>query len=30
MSEWLIDLADNNYVDIIDGEVAILPLKEDE
>ena len=30
MSDWLIDLADNNYVDIIDGEVAILPIKEDE
>ena len=30
MSEWLIDLANNNYVDVIEGEVAILPIKEEE
>jgi hypothetical protein len=30
ISEWLIDLAENNYWDIIDGEVVILPIKEDE
>ena len=24
------DLADNNRIDIIDGEVVILPIKEDE
>ena len=30
VSEWLIDLAENNYWDIIDGEVVILPIKESE
>ena len=30
IKDWLIDLADNNRVDIIDGEVVILPIKEDE
>ena len=29
VSEWLIDLAENNYWDIVDGEVVILPIKED-
>lgn len=27
--DWLIDLAENNYWDIVDGEVVILPIKED-
>lgn len=30
VSEWLIDLAENNYWDIVDGEVVILPIKEEE
>ena len=30
ISNWLIDLCNNNYVDIIDGEVCILPIKDDE
>ena len=30
LRDWLIDLADNNYVDWLDGEIAILPIKEDE
>lgn len=29
ISEWLIDLALNNYVEMFDGEIAILPIKED-
>lgn len=28
--DWLIDLAENHYWDIIDGEVVILPIKESE
>ena len=28
LNEWLIDLAENNYVDMIDGEVCILPIRE--
>ena len=28
--DWLIDLAKNNYLDIVDGEVVILPIKEGE
>ena len=27
--DWLIDLAENNRWDIVDGEVVILPIKED-
>lgn len=30
LSDWLIDLAENNYVDWLDGEITILPIKEDE
>lgn len=30
VNEWLIDLAENNYWDIVDGEVVILPIKEEE
>ena len=26
--DWLLDLADNNYVDWIDGEICIIPIKE--
>ena len=29
LRDWLLDLAENNYIDIIDGEVCILPIKED-
>ena len=30
LSEWLIDLAENNYVDVDEfGEIVILPIKED-
>lgn len=28
--DWLLDIANNHYWDIIDGEVCILPIKEDE
>lgn len=30
LRNWLKDLAENNYWDIIDGEVVILPIKYDE
>ena len=30
VSEWLMDLAENHYWDIVDGEVVILPIKEEE
>ena len=30
LDEWLTDLAKNNYVELIDGEITILPIKEDE
>ncbi len=28
IQEWLIDLAMNNYVEMFDGEICILPIKE--
>ena len=28
--EWLLDTANNYYWDIIDGEVCILPIKEED
>lgn len=28
--EWLLDLAENNYVDWLDGEICILPIKEED
>lgn len=30
LRDWLTDLAENNRVDWIDGEIAIIPIKEDE
>ena len=30
MKDWLTDLAENYYWDIVDGEVVILPIKEDD
>ena len=30
LRDWLIDLAENNRWDIVDGEVVILPIKESE
>lgn len=31
MKDWLMDLADNHYWDILDdGEVVILPIKEED
>ena len=30
VSEWLKDLAEHTYWDIVDGEVVILPIKEEE
>ena len=30
LRDWLIDLAENNRVDLVDGEICILPIKEDE
>ncbi len=29
VKDWLLDLAEHNYVDIIEDEVVILPIKED-
>lgn len=28
IKDWLLDLSENNQVDIIDGEVVILPIKD--
>ena len=28
MREWLLDIVENYYVDLEDGEVVILPIKE--
>jgi len=28
--DWLLDLAEHNYVDILENEVVILPIREDE
>ena len=30
LEDWLLDLAENNRWDIIDGEVVILPIEEEE
>lgn len=30
VKDWLLDLAENNYWDMVDGEVCILPIKEDD
>ena len=30
LNEWLLDLAQNHYWDILDGEVVILPIKEED
>lgn len=30
VKDWLLDLMENNYVEMIDGEICILPIKEDE
>ena len=30
IKDWLLDLASHNYVEMIDGEVCILPIMEDE
>lgn len=31
MRDWLLDLAENHYWDILeDGEIVILPIKEDD
>ena len=30
IKDWLMDLAENNYLDIVDGEICILPIKESE
>lgn len=30
IKDWLIDLAMHNYWDIVDGEVCILPIKEED
>ena len=29
LKDWLLDLQENHYVELIDGEVCILPIKED-
>lgn len=28
--DWLMDLAENHYWDLVDGEVVILPIMEDD
>ena len=30
IKEWLIDLAEHHMVDMIDGEIVILPIMEDD
>lgn len=30
LRDWLLDLAENNRVELVDGEICILPIKEDE
>jgi hypothetical protein len=30
VKDWLMDLADNYYWDLVDDEVMILPIKEDD
>ena len=30
VKDWLMDLAENHYWDILDGEVVILPIMEDD
>lgn len=30
VKDWLMDLAENHYWDLVDGEVVILPIKENE
>lgn len=30
LKDWLIDLAENNRLEVIDGEVCIVPIKESE
>lgn len=30
IKDWLMDLAENNMVDVVDGEVTIIPIKEEE
>ena len=30
IKDWLIDLAENNKIDWVDGELTIIPIEEDE
>lgn len=30
VKDWLYDLTENHYVDIIENEVVILPIREDD
>lgn len=30
IKDWLLDLCENNYVDVIEDEIVILPIKEDD
>lgn len=30
LRDWLLDLAENNRVDLVDGEICILPIKEND
>ena len=30
LKDWLLDLAENHYWDLVDGEVVILPIEEDD
>ena len=30
VKDWLLDLSENHYWDMVEGEVVILPIREDE
>ena len=30
LRDWLLELAENNRVDLVDGEICIIPIKDDE
>ena len=30
LRDWLLDLAENNRVDLVDGEICIIPIMEDD
>ena len=30
VKDWLLDLSENHYVDLVEDEICILPIREDE